>query len=369
MNFDFSPDMGSFRDSARRLLRARGTLGLARAALDGSGAEGDRLWQELAALGWLGAAIPEEYGGTGFGYEALCVLAEEAGRHLLPLPLASTVMLAAEALLLLGTEDQKTRWLPGIANGSVRGTLALAEGPGLPGADGIAATVEGGRLSGRKWPVADGLGARLIMVVARSEREVGCFLVDAAAGGVTRTALASLDGARPQARLDFSGVAAERLGAAGWSQVEAVLDRAAILLAFEQLGGAAACLEMATAFARERHAFGRAIGSYQAIKHKLADMFIASELARSNAYGAMMALAAGSADLALAAAAARISATEAYSLAARENIQTHGGIGFTWQSDCHLYYRRARGLAAGLGTLPYWKNRLVDRLDRVNEAA
>ena len=144
MNFDFSPDMGSFRDSARRLLGARGTLGLARAALDGSGAEGDRLWQELAALGWLGAAIPEEYGGTGFGYEALCVLAEEAGRHLLPLPLASTVLLAAEAILLLGTETQKARWLPGIANGSMRGTLALAEGPGLPGADGIAATVEGG---------------------------------------------------------------------------------------------------------------------------------------------------------------------------------------------------------------------------------
>ena len=363
MNFDVSPEMVALRDSARRMLHDRGTLALARTALDGAGAEHEHLWREVAGMGWLGAAIPEEYGGTGFGHEALCVLLEEGGRHLLPFPLASTVLLVTEALLSLGTEEQKARWLPGIAEGSVRCSFALAEGPGLPAAEAVAATVEGGLLSGTKWPVADGMAAGLLVVVAR-EREVGCFLVDASASGVTRTELAGLDG--PHARVDFAGVAAERLGAPGWSQVETLLDRAAVLMAFEQLGGASACLDMATAFAKERHAFGRAIGSYQAIKHKLADVFIATELARSNAYGALMALAAGSSDLPLAAAAARISATEAYSLAARENIQTHGGIGFTWQSDCHLFYRRARALAAGLGTLPYWKNRLVDTLDRVN---
>ena len=168
----------------------------------------------------------------------------------------------------------------------------------------------------------------------------------------------------------MEGVHAERLGAAGDGPalLEQLLDRSAVLLAFEQLGGATACLEMAVNFARERHAFGRPIGSFQAIKHKLADVYIANELARSNAYYGAWALQTGAAELKLAATSARVSAIEAYHLASKENIQTHGGMGFTWEADCHLYYRRAKLLALTIGSAAHWKNRLVDALEVRNAA-
>ncbi len=181
--------------------------------------------------------------------------------------------------------------------------------------------------------------------------------------------LKTLDPTREHAVLDLDGVSAEKLGnALGWAGVQEVLDRAAILLAFEQVGGADASLQMARNYAQERFAFGRPIGSFQAIKHKLADMYVALELARSNAYYGAWALSAGSADIPIAAATARISATEAFHLASKENIQTHGGIGFTWAVDCHLFYRRSKNLALALGSAPFWKNRLIDLLETKNAA-
>jgi acyl-CoA dehydrogenase len=154
----------------------------------------------------------------------------------------------------------------------------------------------------------------------------------------------------------------------GWGSVQRVLERAAILFAFEQIGGAAACLDMAKAYALERYAFGRPIGSFQAIKHKLADMYVALELARSNAFYGAWALTEDAPDLPMAAATARVSATEAFHLASKENIQTHGGIGFTWAMDCHLFYRRSKQLALTIGSPPFWKNRLVDLLETRNAA-
>lgn len=316
-------------------------------------------------MGWIGAAIPEEFGGAGLGYEGLCVLAEEMGRAVAPVPFASTAYLAAEAILTAGSDAQRREWLPKLADGSLIGCLALAEGNGSPSPAGVHARVVGGRLSGAKWPVADGGVADIAVVVACDEhRQPGLFLADLSA--VRKRDLTTLDPTRNQARLDFDSLPVEPLGFGGWGAVQRVLDRAAILFAFEQVGGADACLRMAREYAMERFAFGRPIGSFQAIKHKLADMYVALELARSNAYYGAWALEADATDLPLAAATARVSATEAFHLASKENIQTHGGIGFTWAVDCHLFYRRSKQLGLAIGSAPFWKDRLVDLLETRN---
>jgi alkylation response protein AidB-like acyl-CoA dehydrogenase len=368
MDFDFSDDLKQLRDQARRFLSERCGPAVVRQSLDEAEPFSRPLWSALAELGWIGAAIPEEYGGAGLGYEGLCVLAEEMGRAVAPVPFASTAYLAAEAVLLAGSEAQKREWLPRFADGSTIGCFALSEGTGNPSPAAIRARVAGGKLTGTKWPVADGGIADVVIVAARDEAGgIGLYVVEL--DGVARRELRTLDPSRDHARLDFDAAPAEKLPAAdGWDAVQRVLDRAAILFAFEQVGGADAALFMARDYALERYAFGRPIGSFQAIKHKLADMYVALELARSNAYYGAWALATDASELPMAAATARVSATEAFHLASKENIQTHGGIGFTWAVDCHLFYRRSKQLALNLGGAPYWKNRLVDLLQTRNAA-
>jgi len=369
MNFDFSDDLKLLRDQARRFLREHSPPRAVRQVLEGEATYDDKLWTEISRMGWLGAAIPEEFGGAGLGYEGLCVLAEELGAALAPVPVSSSIYLAGEAILLGGSDAQKQAWLPQIASGERIGTFALAEGQGNPDPARIRATVKGGRLTGSKLPVADGEIAHLAVVVAKGPAgEVGLHLVDLTAPGVTRERLKTIDPSRNHARLVFADAAAEPLaGAPGWGAVQTLLDRAAILVAFEQVGGAQACLDMAKTYAMERYAFGRPIGSFQAIKHKLADIYIATELARSNAYYGAWAIATDAAQLPVAAAAARVSATDAFERASKENIQTHGGMGFTWEADCHLYYRRAKLLSLSIGSPPFWKNRLIDELELRNE--
>jgi alkylation response protein AidB-like acyl-CoA dehydrogenase len=256
----------------------------------------------------------------------------------------------------------------------VIGCVATSEGPGAITPSGLQASVSGGKLSGTKLPVTDGDIATHALVLAKENGQPGLFLVELSAkidrGGVKREPLRTLDPTRDAARLTFSGAAAERLGGAGegFSLLEQVTDRAAVLLAFEQTGGADRCLEMAKAYALERYAFGRVIASYQAIKHKLADIYVKNELARSNAYYGAWALNTNAPELPVAASAARIAASEAYWFAAKENIQTHGGIGFTWEMDCHLYYRRSRQLSLVAGAPRVWKERLVSHLERRNAA-
>ncbi|MGE0415461.1 MAG: acyl-CoA dehydrogenase family protein [Acetobacteraceae bacterium] len=368
MNFDFSEDLKQLRDQARRFLSEQCAPAVVRRSLEEEEAFAASLWQAIAEMGWIGAAIPEAYGGAGLGYEGLCVLAEELGRVVAPVPFASTAYLAAEAVLMAGTEAQKRAWLPRFADGSAIGCFALSEGTGNPDPAAVRARAAGGRLTGAKWPVADGSIAHVAVVAARDEaNEIALYLVPL--DGVSRRELQTLDPSRDHARLDFDGTAAEKLpNTEGWSSVQRLLDRAAILFAFEQVGGADASLQMARNYALERYAFGRPIGSFQAIKHKLADMYVALELARSNAYYGAWALATEAADLPMAAATARVSATDAFHLASKENIQTHGGIGFTWAVDCHLFYRRSKQLALNLGGAPFWKNRLVDLLETRNAA-
>jgi alkylation response protein AidB-like acyl-CoA dehydrogenase len=300
----------------------------------------------------------------------LCVLAEELGRVAAPLPFSSTMYFFAEALLLAGSEAQKAALLPKVAGGEVIGCFALSEGPGAPTPSSIETRFDGAVLNGVKIPVTDGDCATHAVVVAKEGAGVSFALVDLDQPGVARETLQTLDPSRGHAKFSFTNARAERLGHAGhgWELAEAVLDRAAVLLAFEQVGGAQACLEMATDYAKTRYAFSRPIGSFQAIKHKLADMYVAIEVARSNAYYGAWALSTEAGELPFAAAAARAAASDAYYFCAKENIQTHGGMGFTWEVDCHLYYRRAKLLAVQAGSPAAWKEKLVRRLEQRNAA-
>jgi len=366
VDFDFSEEQKALKDEARRFLSAVAPITVARGVLDDPQRGHDAaLWQRIVEQGWCGAAIPETYGGLGLGHVELCALAEELGRAVAPVPFASSVYAFAEALLLAGTEAQKQALLPGVASGEVVGTLAVSEGPGPLAVGRLAARVLDGRLTGMKIPVIDGEVATHCVVLAAGDGGPGLYLADLSAGGVSRELVSTVDPTRGAARVSFADVPVEPLGApgAGFALLDAVQDRAAVLLAFEAVGGADRALEMARDYALERYAFGRPIGGYQAIKHKLADVFIKNEVARANAYYAAWALSANAPELPLAAAAARVAATNAYWLASKENIQTHGGIGFTWEADCHFFYRRAKHLALALGGLPEWKRRLVDRVE------
>jgi acyl-CoA dehydrogenase len=375
MNFDFSDDQKMLRDQARKFLTEKCPIKTVRAVLEGTQGHDAALWKGIADMGWMGTAIPEAYGGLGLGYLELCVIAEELGRVVAPVPFSSTVYLFAEALLAAGSEEQKQRLLPKIAAGELIGTFARAEGAGAVTPKSIRTSFKAGKLTGTKTAVADGMDAQYAVVLARAsedagERGLALVLVDLTGAGVSRHAQQSIDPSRKHAQIVFDGAAAEPLGKTGeaWSDAARVLDRAAVLMAFEQVGGADSCLTMAKEYALNRYAFGRQIGSFQAIKHKLADIYIGNELARSNAYYGAWALSTNARDLPLAAAAARVSATQAFDFAAKENTQTHGGVGYTWEFDCHLFYKRSRDLGLALGPQRVWKEKLVTQLELSNAA-
>ena len=375
MNFDFSDEQKQLRDTARKFLAEKCPSKAVRAVIDGQAPYDRELWKGLAEMGFLGVAIPEAYGGSGAGHLELCVIAEEMGRALAPVPFSSTVYLAAEALLAAGSEAQKQKWLPLIASGEAIGTLALFEGKGNPSPQAIKLAASNGVLDGIKKPVPDGATADFAVVAARTgsaarETDISLFLVDMKAAGVEAKALVNVDPSHGQAEVAFKNCKAEPLGAPGegWSIISQVLDRAAVLLAFEQIGGADRALEMGRDYALDRIAFGRPIGSFQAIKHMLADMYVSATLARSNCYYGAWALSTDAAELPEAAAAARISATQAFQHCAKNNIQVHGGMGFTWEFDCHLYYRRANATALSLGSMSYWEDALIDRMQKRNAA-
>ena len=375
MNFDFSDEQKQLRDEARKFLAEKCPPKTVRTVLEGKQPYDRELWKGLADMGFLGVAIPEAYGGAGAGHLELCVIAEEMGRALAPVPFSSTVYLAAEALLLAGSDAQRQKWLPLVASGAAIGTLALFEGKGNPSPEGIKLSAAGGGLNGVKKPVPDGAIADFAIVAARTgssgrETDISLFLVDMKAEGVEAKSLINVDPSRGQAELTFRNCKAEPLGRTneGWSIVSQLLDRAAVLMAFEQVGGADRALEMGRDYALDRIAFGRPIGSFQAVKHMLADMYVSATLARSNCYYGAWALSTNASELPEAAAAARISATQAFQHCAKNNIQVHGGMGFTWEFDCHLYYRRSNATALALGSLSYWEDALIDRMRKRNAA-
>jgi alkylation response protein AidB-like acyl-CoA dehydrogenase len=364
MDFDYSADQRALRTEARRFLGSACPVSAVRRVLDERGVRFDRdLWQRAAAQGWLGAAVPEAYGGLGLGHVELGALSEELGRALAPIPFASTAYVLAEALLLGGSPAQKQMWLPRIAAGELIGCGAFAEGPGAFIPARLGTVVRGGRVSGVKIPVMDGSIADLAVVLAAGADGPVLGLVELGAPGTAREALTTVDPTCDAACLRFDGAAFEPLGG-GAGLLDTLLDRAAILYALQQLGGADRSLDMATEYAKSRVAFGQPVGRFQAVKHKLADLLVGNALARSHVFRGLWALDAAEADLPAAAAAARLSAGEAYWMAAKETIQVHGAMGFTWDADPHLHYRRAHHLSLVLGGPERWRARLFASLRR-----
>ncbi len=354
MNFDLSEEQKMLAEQARGLLAERTPYDHLRDLID-RGAEWDEaLWRELGEMGFLGANIPEAYGGLGLSALDLGVIAEEIGRANAAVPFFSSIVLAAEAIRLGGSEEQKAEWLPRLASGETVATLAYSEGPGPLAPTGVA--FANGVVTGTKTPVADGGIADIAVVLTDS----GAAIVRLDQPSVSRTRLDGFDHLRAHYRLDFDGAAAEifprRL------DVSDLFDRAAVQASFEATGAAEACLQMARDYALERQIFGRSLASYQAIKHKLADIAVQVELSRSNAFFAGWAASEAPGDLPGAASAARLTAIAAFESAARENLQVHGGIGYTQEANCHFYYRRERLLAVNIGNRDYWAGRLIAHL-------
>ncbi len=371
MNFDFSDDQKLLRENVRSFLAKEAPLAVCRQVLETATAYATSLWQAVATQGWLGTAIPENYGGAGFGRLELAVIAEELGRVLAPIPFSSSVYLASEALLVAGTDEQKRRYLPPLSRGEWIGTVAHFEGPGDPGNRPVKTVVRSGKLTGVKMPVTDGDVADFALVTAKSGRDLGLAIVDLHAREVQRERLDSIDPSRSLASLRFERVPIEWLGGrpCGSDTVQHIFNRAAVLYAFEQLGGAQRAFEITREYTLNRYAFGRPIASFQALKHRLADWYVELELTRSNCYYGAWALSNEAPELAVAACGARVAATNTFELASKEMIQMHGGMGFTWEHDAHLFYRRARYLAAVLGPAPVWRERLITCLERREQAS
>lgn len=370
MNFEFSDEQLMLREQARGFLAQHCPPSVVRNALDSDLTHDPELWQKVADMGWMATTIPEVYGGLGLGYYELAIIAEEMGRAVAPLPFSSSVYLATEAVLSFATEEQKQRWLPSLASGELIATCAIAEGPGATTPDSINLALSEGVLSGSKAPVPDANSAQLLITVAKQMTGelviCACELQQAA---ISLTPLRTIDASRDHGKIIFEGARAEVMASGvAWHTIEALLDRAAVLLAWEQIGLADKALETACDYAKQRYAFGRPIGSFQAIKHKLAGMYVKNTLARSNAYFGAWTLATDSNELPLAAATARVAAIQASLHATQENIQTHGGMGYTWEFDCQFYYRRAKLLSLILGSERHWQDRVVTGLTQASAA-
>jgi alkylation response protein AidB-like acyl-CoA dehydrogenase len=374
MNFDFSDDQKLLKDQARKFLTDKCSRQVVRSVLDNSENQYSKeLWQEVVNMGWTATAIPEVYGGLGLGMLELCVIAEELGRSLAPIPFSSSIYIFAEFLKAYGSEEQKQQYLPKIASGELIGSFAFPETKGTPRINSINSKVENNKLSGKKLPVNDGQVADILIVAANSDNNqnhnsLSLYIVETNQDGVSKKLLDTLDPTRPSSEVNFKDADCISLGdkGEGWTMIQNILNRAAILFAFEQVGGAQVALDEAKKYSIERYAFGKPIGSFQALKHKMADMYVKNELAKSNAYYGAWALSTDSMELPVAAAGARVSATEAFHYASKENIQIHGGVGFTWEYDCHLFYRRSKLLSLNLGSIRKWKENLISNLEKRN---
>jgi acyl-CoA dehydrogenase len=368
MNLDFSEDQKFLQGEAKKFFDKEGGLSNARSVMDNSLEADNSLWQKIVELGWTGIRIPEAYEGLGLGHLELCVIAEELGRSLAPVPFSSSVYFFTEALIKFSSEEIKAALLPKLVSGEVVGTYGIAEDMHQATDSNLTVSVASEKINGVKIAVPDAGMASHMIVIVKSNTGTDLRLVDLDEDSITVTQQKNLDTSRAFFKVEFNDAPSKLIGESGkgWTYIQHLLDQAAVLFAFEQVGGSQASLDMAKAYSMERFAFGRQIGSYQAIKHKLADMYIAVTLAKSNCYYGAWALSSESAELPLAAATARVSATKAFQLCSKENIQTHGGNGFTWEYDCHLFYKRSKVLSVLLGSEATWKEKLVTNLEKTN---
>jgi alkylation response protein AidB-like acyl-CoA dehydrogenase len=364
-------ELAELRTAVRDFLSAKSGEVQVRQVMESERGYDEAVWAQMAEqLGLQALALPAEHGGDGYGFVELAVVLEEMGRALLPSPFLSTIVLAGSALVAAGDAGAQAAHLPGIATGKTTGTLAVAEADGAWDTASLATTAirgdKGWTLRGEKCFVLDGATADLILVVARTDEGPTLFSVGGDAPGLTRTPLRTLDATRRLARLDLADVPAVAVGEPGAAAavVDRVLDLAMTALAAEQVGGARACLEASASYARERVQFGRPIGSFQAVKHKCADMLVRLQLADAAAREAADAVVGvdGAPDPGVAAAVAHVVCSEAYMFVAAENIQVHGGIGFTWEHPAHLYYRRAKSSQLLFGGPAVYYERLLSRM-------
>ena len=358
-------ELDELREAVREFLVAKSPETAVRAAIQNGGRHDPAVWDQMARqLRLPGLALPSDYGGDGFGLTELEVVLEEMGAALLCSPFFATVVLAAQALLASADEAACVRYLPGIAAGQTIATLAAAEGNACwdPAMVTTRAerTADGWALTGKKSFVIDGAIADLVLVVARSTAGPSLFAVDRGAPGLCAAPMTTLDPTRPMAALTFDQAPAVLIGAEGQGGrlMSRVLDLACVALGAEQAGGARQCLQMSAGYARTRFQFGRPIGSFQAVKHKCADMLVALEGARVALEGALLA----TADSGVAALVASLQCSAAYTHITAEAIQVLGGIGFTWEHPAHLYFRRARTSAVLFGTQAQHRAALAGRL-------
>jgi alkylation response protein AidB-like acyl-CoA dehydrogenase len=377
MNFAFNDEQQALRDSAHAFLKDACSPEVTRSVMQTALGYDHALWHRIAAeLGWAAITIPEEHGGLDLSQIELVALMEEMGSALLCSPFFATVCLAAPAISAGASAEAKQELLPHIADGTRTATLALTEDSGRWDADAIEtiARCDGGDyvIDGIKDYVIDGQSADILLVAAREPRStgeagIGLFAVSSDSIGVQRSALPTMDQTRRQARIELREVrvpGSARLGDEGraWPLVRETLDLAAVALAAEQVGGAQRCLDMSVDYAKERIQFGRPIASFQAVKHKCAEMLLRVESSRSAAYYAGWAAAAGEPELPVLASLAKAYCSEAYFHCAAESIQIHGGVGFTWEYDCHLHFKRARAGEWLLGTPAYHRERVASTI-------
>ena len=375
MRFSFSEEQEEFRTFLRRFLEDKSPTTEVRRLMETEEGYDEAVWKQLSTdLGLPAVHVPEEYGGQGFGVAELAIVLEEMGRALLCAPYFSSAVLATTAILEAGTEERKRELLPPLAAGETRAALAFTEDNGLWNSDGVAmtATADGDAyvLNGAKGFVLDGHTADTIVVLARQpgtsgDEGLSFFTVAGDADGLTRTPLRTADPTRKQARLEFENVRAALLGAEGAAAAPfaRVLDLAAICLANEMVGGAEKLRESALDYSLMRVQFGRQIGSFQTMKHKSADMLLEVELAKSAAYYAAAAASEGDEELPALACLAKASASQAYMQTAINTVQIHGGIGFTWDNDTHLWFKRAKSSEVFLGDPSYHRELLMQRWD------
>ena len=371
---DGTEELDDLREAVRDFLAAKSPESAVRAAMDTERRHDPAVWDQMARqLRLPGLALPADYGGDGFGLTELEVVLEEMGAALVCSPFFATVVLAAQALLASSDEAACARYLPPIAAGQSTATLAVTErGAAGDPWDAALVTTRAERakvdgewlLSGAKSFVIDGAIADLVLVIARSAAGPALFAVDGGAPGLRAEPMTTLDATRAMAVLTFEQAPAVLVGAEGQGGrlMSCVLDLACVALAAEQAGGARRCLEMSTGYARTRFQFGRPVGSFQAVKHKCADMLVRVELAEATAREAARLADACAAEFPAAAAAAHICCSQAYMFAAAENIQVHGGIGFTWEHPAHLYFRRAKSSELLFGGPAVYHERFLGRL-------
>jgi alkylation response protein AidB-like acyl-CoA dehydrogenase len=375
MNFGFSEEQDLLRTTARDFLADCAPMTRVREVMAGDGQAAHEIWRRMADLGWPGLAFPEGVGGAGMSMIELCVVLEELGRSLAPVPFLPTV-LAGMAILEAGDEAQQQQWLSQLCEGRLTGTLAITEERGSDESNDLNLHAhedgDGWRLTGRKLFVPDAANAELLVVVAKTDAADGAglalFALPRSSNGVEVEEMTSMDLLRPLYAVTFDEVVLPGDALLGGNQnagstIARVLDRGRVMISAEMIGGAERCLESAVAYAKERVQFGKPIGVNQAIKHKCADMLLEVESAKSITYYAAWAASEANDEAAITAAMAKAYVSDAYRHASAENIQIHGGVGFTWEYDCHLYFKRAKSDESWLGDARLQRERVARMLD------